>query len=268
MPDLISHSLFADGALKSVNFTGREECEQFPRLYRLGAQGADLLYYADCVVSKKGLYQLADRFHEEATLSLPLKLLKDDGALTAMERAYLFGFLSHYCLDEAAHPLVYELQERVSKSRGCDSDTAHALIESAFESRELLEARGISPFRFNYKNDLPRGIAEREAAADAIIKLCGAADFTAPKKETLTLALSRFPLLYSILFDKSGILKVATTLIYSINKKDYMARWHLKRAYRESFLKSIFSENDYAEYRRRVAAALERFKGAVTSAGA
>ena len=75
-------------------------------------------------------------------------------------------------------------------------------------------------------------------------------------------------MLYSILFDKSGILKGATTLIYSINKKDYMARWHLKRAYRECFFKSIFSENDYAEYRRRVAAALERFKGAVTSAGA
>ncbi len=265
MPDLISHSLFADKILAGLSFSGSDDCKVNSRLFRLGAQGADLLYYAGCVCPKRGFFSLADRFHLELDGSLPLGLLKNDDSLTPLTRAYLFGFLSHYCLDEAAHPLVYELQGKVAKTRSCDDDTAHAFIEGCFEARELLELKGISPRRFDYKKDLPKGRLERDAVAGAIIKLCEAANFAAPSKETLTLALSRFPLLYSILFDKSGILKGATSLIYSINKKEYMARWHLKRAYSEKLFNSAFSESDYIEYKRRTQTAFESFEGAVKS---
>lgn len=258
MPDSISHSLFANRILKELDFCGKESSAAYPHLFRAGSQGADILYYCEYVKKGNGFYSLADALHEKDEGLVLAQINESRPLLSPAAEAYLLGFAAHYCLDGEVHPFVYGLQKRVARTLGVSEDCAHVVIESTFEARELFEARGVTPKKFNCRENLPKNKAECETVARAIGGLSALSSNTPPDEHTLALALRRLPFLFSLLFDKSGAANAAMELVRSLKGRYADIRWHVKRAYDGEFFGRVFTEADYAEYERLTDAAFRR----------
>lgn len=97
----------------------------FPRLYHVGLQGPDLLFYHSPLFST-GTAKLGYDLHKLSGQVFFAKMVEccrkapSDGA-----KAYLFGLLGHYCLDSRIHPLVNDLTEKFQIS--------HTELETEFD---------------------------------------------------------------------------------------------------------------------------------------
>jgi len=148
MPAILTHDFFgrdaADTVSSQVNLMSKDAHDAF----LLGNQGPDPLFYLiiDPRISKQS--RVGDLMHHARPAKLLLALRDALSMLTRAERpvgeAYAAGFLCHYLLDSAMHPLVFANEyalcdagiENLDRS---DGSVVHAEIERELDEMVLYE---------------------------------------------------------------------------------------------------------------------------------
>lgn len=152
MPAILSHHLFGRALLTRQNdpaFVTREARDAF----LLGNQGPDPLFYATRTPSMVAIKKLGVSMHREYIEDYlkmwqeMLKRLRIKDYVYEVLQAYIYGFLSHYALDRALHPLVYAYQEAlctagVSGLTPHDGSFVHGQIEADLDSYFLYKLTG------------------------------------------------------------------------------------------------------------------------------
>lgn len=156
MPTTYAHQYFGSKVRAQLSHELRTRIEPYENLYDLGLQGPDLLFYyrpfQKNPVSKKGheIHQQPARlFFEAACNALPR--VEDQEAASV----YLLGFLCHFLLDSACHPLVNQVEE--------ERKVQHNTIEKELD-RMLMLKDGKDPLRY-----YPGSVLHLEAGDEAVI---------------------------------------------------------------------------------------------------
>ncbi len=135
MPSKYAHYRFGTELLAMMPADARRTIQRFRRLYDVGLHGPDIFFYQAPVIKTANTF-LGIKYHEQTgqdffqRVSRGIRLEKSEAA-----QAYLYGVLTHYCLDSICRPAIRELA----------SDGASTLeIETEFD-RFLLEMDGKVP---------------------------------------------------------------------------------------------------------------------------
>lgn len=126
MPDILSHLICAEEALKSLSHDIKATIEANRHIYNLGAQGPDLFFYYKIYPwqNPDDFDSTADLIHKEKTneffmngadfirnhnLTDPMEFFRVKDKTTDAHKyfSYLAGFLSHYALDTYGHPFIF-----------------------------------------------------------------------------------------------------------------------------------------------------------------
>ena len=136
MPSTYAHYRFGVNLLPAMPGDVRRTIQRFRRLYDVGLHGPDIFYFNIMPLNSAARF-LGSRYHEQTgkeffqRVCRAVRLEKSEAA-----QAYLYGRLSHYCLDALCHPFVQEQTDAGVAS--------HFQIEAEFE-RFLLEGDGKVP---------------------------------------------------------------------------------------------------------------------------
>lgn len=165
MPAIVTHDFFGrdvyDRLYQTIGGTADEA-----QAFLLGNQGPDPLFYTLVSPWLKNHQRLGNTMHHEK----PSQLLKAFWAAVAslpagehsVGRAYALGFLCHYTLDCAEHPLVYAQQyaicdagvEGLTRAQGSE---VHAVIESEWDEVVLFTKLGVTVSEFNTSKQILQG---------------------------------------------------------------------------------------------------------------
>ena len=150
VPAILTHDFFGQDVYSAHSHAiGKSTDER--DAFLLGNQGPDPLFYLVLSPSLKPFFGLGGTMHHNtpsklmAALKESLDVLEDEEK--SVGRAYAFGFLCHYSLDRAMHPLVYSQQyaicdagiEGLDRSQG---NEVHAEIEREFDEMVLFSKLG------------------------------------------------------------------------------------------------------------------------------
>lgn len=156
MPTTYAHQYFGTKVSEQLSTSLQNLISHHQNLFDLGLQGPDLLFYYHPFqknsVSHKGHkihQQPARQFLEAACRVLPA--MKDPRAA----QIYLLGFLCHFLLDNACHPLVNQVEE--------ERKVPHNTIEKELD-RMLMQRDGLDPLRYQ-----PGSVMHLEAGDEAVI---------------------------------------------------------------------------------------------------
>ncbi len=150
MPAIITHDQFGRDALElpACSFI---EGERERNAFLLGNQGPDPLFYCVANPTTAKYVKLGNHMHhtEPSALmsSMANSLVYLPESAHGIAKAYIAGFLCHYLLDRAEHPLVYAQQYAlcdagVEKLGSKDGSEVHAIIESDLDEMMLWTRRG------------------------------------------------------------------------------------------------------------------------------
>ena len=133
MPSHYAHYRFGTAAVRCFPPQVQRSIRQFRSLYDMGLCGPDLFYFY--VLPMKGsVNALGAKFHHMTgqdffqRVCKHLRLEPNEAAM-----AYLYGVLTHYCLDSAIHGFVFE--------KTADGEIGHIELEAEFD-RYLLRLDG------------------------------------------------------------------------------------------------------------------------------
>lgn len=129
MPSAAAHYLFGKEVLPSLPDHARQCIQRFRRMYDMGLQGPDFLFYNLLPNSKDG--KLSHEFHMQTGREFFGRACA--AASSEAARAYLYGVLGHYCLDSQCHPFIRRMHS--------SGEAIHAALESEFD-RFLMAQRG------------------------------------------------------------------------------------------------------------------------------
>ena len=135
MPSTYAHYRFAASLLPSLPGDIRRTIQRFRRLYDVGLHGPDIFLYHNPFISNK-VSALGLKFHEQTGHTFFQRVVRTvrlEGSDASL--AYLYGVLTHYCLDSVCHPFVNQWGVGV---------LTHSEIETEFD-RFLLESDGKVP---------------------------------------------------------------------------------------------------------------------------
>ena len=135
MPAAYAHSRFGTRMLKHMPPKVLEATGTYRRLYQIGTLGPDLLFYHNPLMTGN-VVRLGEKIHLQpgkVFLARACRQLRLRPELPAF--AYLYGLLTHFCLDSICHPYVNAL--------AFDGPVSHSAIEADFD-RSLMELDGIS----------------------------------------------------------------------------------------------------------------------------
>ena len=157
MPDFWAHRICASLTLEQLH--GSEAAEILSRnlgSYRLGSQGADLLYFrpVQLLMGRRGIVYLAKLLlqvpvDQLATMTL-WYLQTCKGRQFESLFAYTCGFLCHHAVDQQVHPLIEGLTSSTLRHRRIELDL------DAFMARELDRGPdpGLRPWAGMYVSEL------------------------------------------------------------------------------------------------------------------
>lgn len=157
MPGHYAHYRFASAQLRQMDAQCRKTVNRFRRLYDVGAQGPDPLFYFNPFAKNK-VYDLGNQIHLRPGRSFferagrAYRMQPTEGAL-----AYLYGCLNHFVLDSVCHPFV--------NAKDAAGEAKHIALETEF-NRYLMELDGkASPHTVNPGGYLTLTRGECETAA-------------------------------------------------------------------------------------------------------
>lgn len=138
MPDFWAHRICASLTLDQLRGTTAAQIIQRNQgSYRLGSQGADLLYFRpiQLCMGRRGIVHLAKLLHKvpvEQLASMSLWFLQkcDEDQFESLF-AYTCGFLCHHAVDQQVHPMIAELTDSTLRHRRIELDL------DAFMARKL-----------------------------------------------------------------------------------------------------------------------------------
>ena len=110
MPAILTHDFFGQDVYAAHSHVIGKSIDE-KDAFLLGNQGPDPLFYLVLSPSMKQFFGLGSTMHHDAPSKLIAALKESLQVLEEHElpvgRAYALGFLCHYSLDRAMHPLVY-----------------------------------------------------------------------------------------------------------------------------------------------------------------
>lgn len=130
MPAATTHTEFAKEVL--VHLGDHKTKITSTHLYYLGSQGPDLFFFSQGGLLPSSIKYIGSKMHEvkvEEVIRFFLNYAKDNKDLMS----YVYGYICHYCLDSAAHPLInYSSRYKANK---LENDTEnHFRIEAYIDS--------------------------------------------------------------------------------------------------------------------------------------
>ena len=134
MPGHYAHYRFASQQVPRMDREAQKTVSRFRQLYDVGAQGPDPLFYFNPFASNS-VRQLGHQIHMEpgrdffAQACRIYRLNPTEGGL-----AYLYGCLTHFCLDSVCHPFV--------NAKDAAGEANHLTMETEF-NRFLMERDGV-----------------------------------------------------------------------------------------------------------------------------
>ncbi len=155
MPAAYAHLKFGREVLATLPDPAAAVIRENFDAYALGLHGPDVLFYYRPLFPNK-TSAVGYRLHDEPASDFfcAARATYLGRGARPLDRAYLFGFLCHFALDSACHPLV--------NAKIASSGVTHTEIESSFDRMLLLED-GKEPFSV----DLTGHILPTDANADA-----------------------------------------------------------------------------------------------------
>ena len=150
MPAILTHDFFGKDVYAAHSHVIGKTIDERDA-FLLGNQGPDPLFYSILSPSLKEFFGIGGTMHHETPTKLLLALKESLDVLSDDERpvgrAYALGFLCHYSLDRAMHPLVYCQQyaicdagiEGLDRSQG---NEVHAEIEREYDEMVLFSKLG------------------------------------------------------------------------------------------------------------------------------
>ena len=136
MPSTYAHYRFGAAALGSMPADIRRTAKRFRQLYDVGLHGPDIFDYGTPVMNTR-LRGLKNKLHNQSGTDFfqrACRNLRLDPAEAA--DAYLYGLLTHYCLDAVCRPFI--------KEKAGEGIASIQAIETEFD-RFLLEKDGKVP---------------------------------------------------------------------------------------------------------------------------
>lgn len=119
MPSSITHALIARTAQARLPEEIGALISASPEMYFLGAQGADMFFFAAKANKQEG--NLGKFLHRNAVYELFSAFVAAINTLSGAAReraaAYCLGYVTHYCADVAFHPFVYRYLEQNGKAK-------------------------------------------------------------------------------------------------------------------------------------------------------
>ena len=108
MPSNYAHYRFGVEMLQLMPGDIRRTVNRFRRLYDMGLHGPDVFFYYNPLHQTK-TGEMGRRIHKQSGADLFMRICRS----LRMEpseggEAYLYGLLTHYCLDSLCHPYVIE----------------------------------------------------------------------------------------------------------------------------------------------------------------
>lgn len=172
MPAVIAHELFA----RRVSAHLREESDGLPpvdgALFRVGAQGPDLLYFHRVFPWQPG--RSYARFGLRLHTISPRRLfdtcaavMREEPGLAAVGQSFVAGWLCHYALDRTVHPFVLYWQGVLQEEQpryARRPNFYHYRIESALDTLTLRRESGRFVSDYYLPSVLPLRDDRREAA--------------------------------------------------------------------------------------------------------
>ena len=116
MPNIITHTLFADEFLEDASTSLQEWLLPRKQLVEIGANGPDFLFFHGLsptrAFQKTSLRKLGSKVHSQHIrefyqCALACIRKEKDKEIQKDMTAYLMGHLMHWSLDSTAHPYVY-----------------------------------------------------------------------------------------------------------------------------------------------------------------
>lgn len=110
MPSTYAHYRFGVAMLSTMPADIQRTVKRFRRLYDVGLHGPDLLFFQNPLLRTGNFGR---RFHQqtgEAFFSRVCRSLRLEPSEAAF--AYLYGVLTHYCLDSICHQYVTQQAEK------------------------------------------------------------------------------------------------------------------------------------------------------------
>ncbi len=112
MPSITTHHMFSKELLKHLT---KEELKRFDKeltIYHTFAQSHDyLFYYTFDIKNALRIRSLGHKAHHEKTQDYIINIVKEikDNHLEKNQQAlsYLYGSITHYCLDSTCHPYIF-----------------------------------------------------------------------------------------------------------------------------------------------------------------
>lgn len=133
MPASYAHYRFGKLVLSRLPNDVRQCIQRFRRMYDVGLQGPDFLFYYN-PFARNALGDLGSAFHSQTGQEFFTRVCAQADSEAA--QAYLYGLLCHYCLDSQCHPYVNRMVA-IEEAR-------HEALESDLD-RQLLTADGLLP---------------------------------------------------------------------------------------------------------------------------
>lgn len=137
MPSAYAHYRFGAQLLKRMPPDFCRTAQRFRQLYDVGLHGPDIFFYYSPLM-KTSAGSLGSKLHHQSGIEFftrackRLRLEPSEGGY-----AYLYGLLSHYCLDSVCHPFV--------NARAAEGKMGHVELETEFDRYLLVQDRKTPP---------------------------------------------------------------------------------------------------------------------------
>ena len=137
MPACYAHYRFAAEMLEKMPKDARRTVNRFRRLYDVGAHGPDPFFFYNPLRHNR-VGELGSKFHEQSgeeffgRVCRNIRLSPSEAAMS-----YLYGVLTHYCLDSCCHPFINQWTQ--------EGPANHTEIEGEFERYLLVKDGKIPP---------------------------------------------------------------------------------------------------------------------------
>lgn len=148
MPSSITHRLIAEESAERLPEV-QELVRRYSDYYFLGAQGGDVYFFYRFLHKKEQNFgQFLHRHRVYDVFSYFARELSSpalQGEARGRVRAYVYGFISHYCADTTFHPFIYNYLEENG-----DGKFIHQQIEADWDVYFLRTHRGEENERYDF----------------------------------------------------------------------------------------------------------------------